>query len=94
MTFYKVNEGGVRSSSGIEVQMKHPDYLEYRDGGRSTYISIGYEPASKAVYIYASELSHWQRPDPKLPVSDREREEIRRNLQEGLTLLKGTYVVR
>lgn len=92
MSFHKVNEGGARSDAGVVVQIKHPEYLEYRDGQLSVDVSIGYDPAARKIYVYASELTHWKEP-PSEPITEAQRQEVADNLKEALGLLKGTYVV-
>lgn len=93
MSFHKVNEGGARSDAGVVVQIKHPEYLEYRDGQRSVDVSIGYDPSARKIYVYASELTNWKEPDSTMPITEVQKQVIVSNLQEALSLLKGTFVV-
>lgn len=93
MKFLKINEGGARSDTGIVVQIKHADYLEYSDGGRAVDVSIGYDPSTREISVYASEITHWSRPHRSAAISDAERDEIANNLKEALGLLKGKFVV-
>ena len=93
MSFHKVNEGGARSDTGVVIQIKHPDYLEYRDGLRSVDVSVGYDPVARKIYVYASELTNCKAPDSAPPITDTEKQTIMSNLREALKLLKGKFVV-
>lgn len=93
MSFQKVNEGGARNDAGVVIQIKHPEYLEYRDGHRSVDVSIGYDPAARKIYVYASDLTHWKEPDSAIQMTNAQKQEVASNLKEALGLLKGTYVV-
>lgn len=93
MRFYKLNEGGAQRDDGIVVQIKHADYLEYSEGDLAVDVSIGYDPSTRQIFVYASELTHWSRPAPTVPISDVKKREIARNLEEALSLLKGAFVV-
>lgn len=93
MSFQKVNEGGARNDSGVVIQIKHPEYLEYRDGHRSVDVSIGYDPAVRKIYVYASDLTHWKDSDSAMQMTEAQRQEVVSNLKEALNLLKGAYVV-
>jgi hypothetical protein len=92
MNFYKINKGGACNNKGVTVQIKHPEYLEYRDNSRSVDVSIGYDPIARKIYVYASDLTNWNEP-PSLVINDIDRKEIIKNLEEALSLLKGNYVV-
>lgn len=93
MSFHKVNEGGACSDAGVVVQIKHPEYLEYSDGQHSVDVSIGYDPLTRKIYVYASELMNWKKPDSTMPITEAQKQVIASNLQEALSLLKGTFVV-
>ena len=93
MGFYKLNEGGVSNDEGVLIQIKHPDYLEYRDGIFSVYVSIGYDPKERKIYVYARDLTHWINPDSQASISEATRRDICNNLTEGLGLLTGNYVI-
>ena len=93
MKFYKVNEGGVHSDNGIIVQIKHADYLEYKEDDSSVDVSIGYDPSTRQIHVYASAVTHWSRPNSSVLISDAKKVEIAQNLTEALGLLKGKYVV-
>lgn len=93
MSFHKINEGGARSDAGVVVQIKHPEYLEYRDGQYSVDVSIGYDPVARKIYVYASELTHWKGLDSVAPITKAQKQVIASNLQDALSLLKGTFVV-
>ncbi len=93
MSFYKVNEGGARNDAGVVIQIKHPEYLEYRDSRHFVDVSVGYDPLARKIYVYASGLTHWKGPDSAMPITAEQKQEIVSNLQEALSLLTGTFVV-
>jgi len=93
MRFYKINEGGAGRDDGIVVQIKHADYLEYREGELAVDLSIGYDRLTRQIYVYASDATHWSRPDPSVVITATKKFEIIKNLEEALALLKGNYVV-
>ena len=93
MKFYKVNEGGARRDDGVVVQIKHADYLEYREGDLAVDVSIGYDPATRQIHVYVSDVTHWSRPNPSIPILDDKKREIALNLEEALGLLKGKFIV-
>lgn len=93
MSFYKLNEGGVSNDEGVLIQIKHPEYLEYRDGIFFVNVSIGYDPKERKIYVYASDLTHWVDPDSQATISEAKRRDICNNLIEGLGLLTGNYVI-
>ncbi|WP_085717715.1 hypothetical protein [Pseudomonas sp. B28(2017)] len=93
MKFYKLNEGGAKRDDGVVVQIKHPDYLEYTEGDLSVDVSIGYDPSTRQIFVYASELTNWSRPTSVVPISDVKKQEIAQNLKEALGALKGKFVV-
>lgn len=93
MNFRKINEGGAQRDDGVTVQIKHADYLEYREGGRAVDISIGYDPRMRQVFVYASEIDSWNRPDPTVGITEDQKKEIVDNLKEALSCLKGNFIV-
>lgn len=56
--------------------------MEYRDGGCSADISIGYDPDGKKIYVYARDLTHWVSTDLRSVISEAKRQEICNNLIE------------
>lgn len=93
MNFRKINEGGVQRDDGVTVQIKHADYLEYREGDRAVDISIGYDPRTRQIFVYASEIDGWSRPDPAVGITADKKKEIVNNLKEALGCLKGHFVI-
>jgi len=93
MNFRKINEGGAQRDDGVIVQIKHADYLEYREGDRAVDISIGYDPRTRQISVYASEIDGWSRPDPTVGIAEDKKKEILDNLKEALSCLKGNFVV-
>jgi hypothetical protein len=93
MIFTKINEGGVVGNGGVVIQVKHPDYLEYREGEWVADVSIGYDPSSKKIHVYASQLDFWKKNKNVKPMSESKKVEIAKNLKNALVLLKGNYVV-
>ncbi len=94
MKFYKINAGGVARDDGIEIQIKHADYLEYCDGEKSTEISIGFDPATKQIFVYGTEVENWSKPIQGMKISSVEKAAILENLSEGLLLLNGKFIVQ
>lgn len=52
MQFQKVNEGGAERADGISVQIKHPEYLEYRAGEKMVEVTLDFEQAARRANVY------------------------------------------
>ena len=94
MEFYKINEGGVRRDDGVNIQIKHHDYLLYQIGDRSIEVSMGYEPSAREIYVYASEVQGWDSPNDSDSFTEADRKIFIDNLKQGLGLLKGNFVLK
>jgi hypothetical protein len=93
MEFRKVNEGGVRREDGVTIQIKHPEFLEYCDGDAVARVSVGYEPATRQITVYASEVDSWETSAGAAQMPQSRRDQLVTDLKEGLKLLKGNFVV-
>lgn len=93
MQFTKINEGGVRRDDGITIQIRHPEFLEYRDGDALARVPVDYDPDTRQIAVYATEVDAWETSAGAAQMPESRREQMVRDLTEGLKLLKGNFVV-
>ncbi len=93
MHFIKVNPGGVRREDGVSIQVKHHDYLEYRNQVGMVKISVDYDPETREINVYASQVTDWETLNGSETIPFTERAQIVLDLKDGLALLKGKFVV-
>ena len=93
MHFQKINEGGVSRVDGVLIQIKHHDYLEYGNGDGIAAVSLDFDPKSREITVYASQVNVWKTQNGMEEIPETVREQIVVDLKGGLTLLKGKFVV-
>lgn len=93
MQFKKVNKGGVSRDDGVSIQITHPEYLEYRDGDCSVNISMDYDPATRKITVYASQVDTWKVSQVTVSMPQSCQLQMIKDLEEGLALLNGNFVV-
>lgn len=93
MRFEKVNEGGAERADGVSVQIKHPEYLEYRAGSKMLEVTVDFNKTNRQINVYASSAGAWTSPAGQALTAD-EKAKLRRDLEEALALLPGSFVVR
>ena len=76
----KINEGLVESADGWSARVKR-EALEYQEGGEIAVINIGYDPSSREITVYASEIAH-----PR-------KDYVIANVKRAVMLFTGKWVV-
>ena len=94
MHFQKINAGGVRRDDGVSIQIKHHDFLEYRNDNGSTTISMDYDPETREINVYASQVIAWETQNGAENITASAQEKMIADLQDGLKLLKGKFICR
>ncbi len=89
----KINEGGVVSDSGYSIQITGPEELEYKYKDNILKIDIGYDPKKRTVFIYASDITRWDRSRNHANVSRAEKENIIENIKKAIKLLPGKFEI-
>lgn len=89
----KVNEGGVISDNGFSIQIVGPEELEYKYKKNILKLDLGYDPKKRTVYIYANDITCWDYSDNHVDISNKEKEEIIKNIREAVKLLTGNFEV-
>ena len=94
MKFRKINPGGVRREDGVSIQIKHHDYLEYRNQVGVANVSVDYDPETREINVYASQVTDWETQSKTEKIPAPIREQMAHDLKDGLALLKGKFVVK
>ena len=93
MHFQKINAGGVVRSDGVSIQIKHHDYLDYKNSTGVAKVSMDYDPATREINVYGSQADLWETKNGMEAVPMPVREKMTLDLKEGLALLTGKFVV-
>jgi hypothetical protein len=93
MRFQKINAGGVVRADGVSIQIKHHDYLEYKNSTGLAKVSMDYDPETREINVYGSQVDVWETQNGMENIPLPVREKITLDLKEGLTLLTGKFVV-
>lgn len=79
----KINPCGVKSDE-FSIQITHPETMEYKEKDKILEFEVVYNPKIKKIYVNV-----WKEKN----LSDFEKNKIKNNIKEAVSILEGNYEV-